>query len=84
MISFVFSLGEDEWKRLSERERQLRLMKLKLEAKRLRRDDKLDELAKLLGEGFAADVNLKKLLGENRERSVGTLPTVFYRSWSHK
>ena len=37
----------------------------------MRRDDKLDELAKLLGEGFAAEINLKKLLGENRERSVG-------------
>ena len=43
-------------------------MKLKLEATRLKKENKLDELAKLLGEGFAADVNLKKLLGENREK----------------
>ena len=61
-------LGDDEWQRLSERERQMRLMKMKLEAKRLQRESKLDELAKLLGEGFAADVNLRKLLGENREK----------------
>jgi hypothetical protein len=46
----------------------MRLMKMKLEAKRLQRENKLDELAKLLGGGFAADVNLRKLLGENRER----------------
>ena len=46
----------------------MRLMKMKLEAKRLQRENKLDELAKLLGEGFAADVNLRKLLGENREK----------------
>ena len=65
----IFScLGDDEWQRLSERERQLRLMKMKLEAKRLQRENKLDELAKLLGDGFAADVNLRKLLGENREK----------------
>ena len=64
----MYVSGEDEWKRLSEKERQLRLMKLKLEAKRLRRENKLDELAKLLGEGFAADVSLRKLLGENRDK----------------
>ena len=63
-----FNAGEDEWHRLSERERQLRLMKMKLEAKRLQRENKLDELARLLGDGFAADVNLRKLLGENREK----------------
>lgn len=67
-ILFCHCLGEDEWKRLSERERQLRLMKMKLEAKRLQRENKLDELARLLGEGFANDVNLRKLLGENREK----------------
>ena len=63
-----FNAGEDEWHRLSERERQLRLMKMKLEAKRLQRENKLDELARLLGDSFAADVNLRKLLGENREK----------------
>ena len=41
---------------------------MKLEAKRLQRENKLDELAKLLGDGFAADVNLRKLLGQNREK----------------
>lgn len=68
MNKAILFLGEDEWRRLSERDRQLRLMKLKLEAKRLQRENKLDELAKLLGDGFAADVNLRKLLGENREK----------------
>ena len=66
MLMLVIS-GEDEWQRLSERERQHHLMKLKLETKRLKRENKLDELARLLGDGFATDGNLRKLLGVNRE-----------------
>ena len=33
-------MGEEEWRRLSERERQERLMKLKLEERRLRQEGK--------------------------------------------
>ena len=40
--------GEAEWAALSERERQARLLKLKREEKRLRREGKMDEAAALL------------------------------------
>lgn len=45
-------LGAAEWARLSERERQARLAKLKLQEKRLRQQGKFDEAAALLGEGL--------------------------------
>ncbi|XP_032219683.2 trichohyalin [Nematostella vectensis] len=61
-------LGDSEWALLSEQERQRRLMQLKLEEKRLRREGKMDELARLLGEGFAMDANLRKLMGDNKAR----------------
>jgi len=61
-------LGDAEWAALSERERQQKLMKLKLEERRLRQEGKMDELARLLGEGLAMDANLKKLLGDNKAR----------------
>lgn len=43
-------------------------MQLKLEEKRLRKEGKLDELQRLLGEGFAMDATLRKLMGENKAR----------------
>ena len=42
--------GEAEWAALSERERQARLVKLRREEKRLRREGKVDEAAALLGD----------------------------------
>jgi len=70
MIMFVFHklTGDAEWAKLSERERQQRLMKLKLEERRLRQEGKMDELARLLGEGLAMDANLRKLMGDNKAR----------------
>ena len=44
--------GEAEWARLSERERQTLLTKLKLQEKRLRQQGKFDEAARLLGDAF--------------------------------
>jgi len=61
-------LGDAEWAALSEQERQRRLVKLKLEERRLRKEGQLDELQKLLGEGFEMDANLRKLMGENKAR----------------
>ncbi|RMX39987.1 hypothetical protein pdam_00022972 [Pocillopora damicornis] len=61
-------LGDAEWAQLSEQERQKRLVKLKLEERRLRKEGQLDELHRLLGEGFEMDANLRKLMGENKAR----------------
>lgn len=51
VLAFVFApqLGEDEWRRLSEKERQRLLMEMKLKERRLRREGRLDELNALLG-----------------------------------
>jgi len=61
-------LGAAEWAAMSEKERQAELLRRRLEQKRLMREGKLEEAAKLLGEGFAADANLKKLMGQNRAK----------------
>ena len=45
-------LGTAEWARLSEKERQSRLAKLKLQERRLRQQGRFDEAAALLGEGL--------------------------------
>jgi hypothetical protein len=68
VINAVTLAGDAEWAKLSERERQQRLMKLKLEERRLRQEGKMDELARLLGEGLAVDANLRKLMGDNKAR----------------
>ncbi|XP_077983007.1 uncharacterized protein LOC144437842 isoform X2 [Glandiceps talaboti] len=61
-------MSDAEWQRLSEEERQRRLMKLKLEERRLRREGKYDELERLLGENFKIDANLRKLMGEDKAK----------------
>ena len=43
-------LGNAEWSRLTERERQAKLVKLKHAEKKLRQEGKLDEAAMLLGQ----------------------------------
>ena len=59
-------LGDAEWARLSERERQARLAKLKLQEKRLRQQGKFDEAAALLGEGLRNADALQVRLGLSR------------------
>ncbi|XP_071961658.1 uncharacterized protein [Antedon mediterranea] len=65
--------GEGEWAKLSEQERQKRLMKLKLEERRLRKEGKLDELQALLGDNLMTETNLKALMGENRAKQEDKL-----------
>lgn len=61
-------LGDAQWATLSEQERQKKLVKLKLEERRMRKEGQMDELQRLLGEGFEMDANLRKLMGENKAR----------------
>ena len=42
-------VGEKEWLKLSEQERQKRLVDLKLKEKQLRKEGRMDEAAQLLG-----------------------------------
>ena len=44
------------------------ILKKRLEQKKLLREGRFDEAARLLGEGFKADANLKNLMGENRKK----------------
>jgi len=53
---------------MNEQERQRLIMKRRLEQKRLLREGKFDEAARLLGDGFKADASLKNLMGENRKK----------------
>eukprot|EP00058_Branchiostoma_floridae_P017293 XP_002602781.1 hypothetical protein BRAFLDRAFT_93727 [Branchiostoma floridae] len=59
-------MGEAEWAALSEKERQARLVKMKLQERRLRQQGKFDEAAALLGEGIKNQEELARLLGEAR------------------
>ena len=43
-------MGEAEWAALSEKERQRKLIRLKLEEKKLRREGRYDEASALLGQ----------------------------------
>ena len=54
-------------------ERQRRLMEMKLQAKKLKKEGKFDELARLLGSSAANAENLSKRLGENRENYINKL-----------
>ena len=55
---------------MNEQERQRMIMKKRLEQKKLLREGKFDEAARLLGDGFKTDASLKNLMGENRQKYV--------------
>ncbi|XP_060082221.1 trichohyalin-like [Ylistrum balloti] len=65
--ALIKQLGEADWKLMSEKERQKKLMELKLKERQLRRDGKFDELARILGDAFEDQELLKKLMGESKE-----------------
>lgn len=57
MQALMKQFSEAEWARMSDKERQALLTKLKLQEKRLRQQGKFDEAARLLGDAFKdADV----------------------------
>ncbi|XP_066283910.1 trichohyalin-like isoform X2 [Branchiostoma lanceolatum] len=66
MQALIDTMGEAEWAALSEKERQARLVKMKLQERRLRQQGKFDEAAALLGEGIKNQEELARLLGEAR------------------
>lgn len=59
-------MGDAEWAKLSERERQARLLKMKLEERKFRNEGKHDEVARLLGESIKNHEHLNELMGHNR------------------
>ena len=49
--SLMKQVGEQEWAAMSEKERQARLVKLKLQEKKLREEGKMDEVTRCVGRG---------------------------------
>lgn len=81
--ALIRQVGEAEWKRLSEEQRQRHLTTLRLKERQLRREGRLDELAMLLGEATesgkrlatyledgkaAAEANLRERLARRKKR----------------
>ena len=60
-------MGEGDWAKLSERERQVKLMKLKLQERKLRQEGKYDEVATLLGDAIKSEQALELLLGDTKK-----------------
>ncbi|XP_022298182.2 uncharacterized protein LOC111107326 isoform X1 [Crassostrea virginica] len=65
--ALIKQLGESEWQRLSDLERQKKMMELKLKERQLRREGKFDEISQILGDALENQETLKRLLGENKE-----------------
>lgn len=65
--ALIKQLGESEWQRLSELERQKKMMELKLKERQLRREGKFDEISQILGDALENQETLKRLMGENKE-----------------
>merc|ERR1712154_608430 len=65
--ALIKQMGETDWNRLSELERQKKLVQLKIDEKRLRKEGKLDEVAALLGQFLDESEEMKRLLGETEE-----------------
>ena len=59
--------GESAWRSMSEQERQRLLMKKKLEERRLRREGKMDELSRLLGDSEKVRGHYSSRISQNRD-----------------
>ncbi|XP_047146715.1 trichohyalin isoform X1 [Hydra vulgaris] len=61
-------MGNAAWLQLSEKERQAKMMRLRLQQKQLLKDGKFDEAARLLGDGFQVETNIQILMDENKKK----------------
>lgn len=59
-------MGDADWAKLSERERQQKIMQLRLQERKLRKEGKIDEASALLGDAMKADAALALLKEEQR------------------
>ena len=66
ILSKFVNIGNAQWQKLSEQERQLRLMKLKQQERKLRQENRYDELANILELNAVAESNLQGLLVDNK------------------
>ena len=63
----TLQMGEAEWYRLSEAERQKRLMELKLKERMLRQQGRHDDAADLIQQHLRDSETLRQLIGDEKE-----------------
>ena len=60
-------MGEKDWERLTEIQRQRKVLEMKKKERRLRKEGRMDEINALLGEALKDKEVLDRLLGTNKE-----------------
>ena len=67
MESLINQFGKSEWDKLSEQERQNHLTKMRLLERKLRKEGKYDDVAKLLGDAALNSdlMNVRKVLNSS-------------------
>ena len=55
-------MGEKDWERLTELQRQRKILEMKKKERRLRREGKMDEINAMMGIDLQQAVELKRLL----------------------
>ncbi|KAL3852521.1 hypothetical protein ACJMK2_016149, partial [Sinanodonta woodiana] len=65
--ALIKELGESEWNRMTEKEKQKRMLQLKLKERQLRKAGKYDEAAALLGDFLKTQDTLRQLMGDTKE-----------------
>ena len=60
--SLISQIGEADWAAMSEKERQARIMKLRLQERKLRQEGKIDEATALLTQGIKNQEGMLGLL----------------------
>ncbi|WAR25161.1 hypothetical protein MAR_010865 [Mya arenaria] len=65
--ALIKELGESEWNRMSEKERQRRIFQLKLKERQLRKGEQVDEANALLAELLQDQERLRELMGDTTQ-----------------
>ena len=60
-------MGEKDWERLTEIQRQRKVLEMKKKERKLRKEGRMDEINALLGEALKDKEVLDRLLGTNKE-----------------
>ncbi|XP_053377355.1 trichohyalin-like isoform X2 [Mercenaria mercenaria] len=68
MEALIKEHGEAEWNRMSEKQRQKKLIDLKLKERQLRREGKMDEIANIIGSHLENEKLLDDFLVENEQQ----------------
>ncbi|ESO89984.1 hypothetical protein LOTGIDRAFT_164683 [Lottia gigantea] len=64
--ALIAQYGELDWSKITDAERQKKVFEMKLKERRLRKEGKIDEVNKLIGESLKHQEALTKLMGDNK------------------